>query len=101
MITVLRKPIVTEKASQLGYLRQYVFEVDPSANKLQIKAAIKQMFEVDCATVRTVRTKGKLKSRMTRRGIQSGRTNLVKKAYVTLVEGQTIDIVGGEGGSED
>ena len=101
MITVLRKPVVTEKATKVGFLRQYVFEVDPSANKLQIKAAIKQMFEVDTLTVRTVRVKGKLKNRMTRRGVQTGRTNLVKKAYVTLKEGQTIDIVGGEGASED
>ncbi|MDZ4746458.1 MAG: 50S ribosomal protein L23 [bacterium] len=101
MITVLRRPVVTEKATKVGYLRQYVFEVDPSANKLQIKAAIKQMFEVDAETVRTVRVKGKVKSRMTRRGNQTGRTNLVKKAYVTLKVGQSIDIVGGEGASEE
>jgi large subunit ribosomal protein L23 len=74
-----------------------VFEVDPNSNKLQIRAAIKQMFDVDAITIRTVRTKGKVKARMTRRGYQVGRTNLKKKAYVTLKEGQTIDIVSGEG----
>ena len=100
MITVLRAPIITEKATQLGQQGQYVFEVDPSANKMQIKNAIKQMFDVDAVSVRTVRTKGKLKSRFTRQGWQIGRTNLVKKAYVTLKEGQTIDIVSGEGGED-
>ncbi len=101
MITVLRKPVITEKATSVGYLRQYVFEVDPNANKVQIRAALKQMFDVEVDSIRTVRTKGKVKSRMTRRGVQTGRTNLRKKAYVTLKEGQTIDVVAGEGGSED
>jgi large subunit ribosomal protein L23 len=97
MITVLKKPVITEKATKVGQQGQYVFEVDPNANKLQIKAAIKQMFDVDVQDVRTVRTKGKVKRRMTRRGLQVGRTNLRKKAYVTLKPGQTIDIVAGEG----
>ena len=100
MITVLRKPLITEKATKVGHLNQYVFEVAPDANKLQIRAAIKQMFDVDAVSVRTVRTKGKVKSRMTRQGLQIGRTNLKKKAYVTLKEGQTIDIVSGEGNKE-
>jgi large subunit ribosomal protein L23 len=97
MITVLKKPVITEKATKVGQQGQYVFEVDPNANKLQIKAAIKQMFDVEVADVRTVRTQGKNKRRMTRRGLQTGRTNLRKKAYVTLKPGQTIDIVAGEG----
>jgi large subunit ribosomal protein L23 len=77
-----------------------VFEVAPDANKLQIRQAIKQMFDVDAVSVRTVRTKGKVKTRMTRQGMQVGKTNLKKKAYVTLKEGQTIDIVSGEGNEE-
>jgi large subunit ribosomal protein L23 len=100
MITVLRKPLITEKATKVGHQNQYVFEVAPDANKLQIRAALKQMFDVDAVSVRTVRTKGKVKSRMTRQGLQIGRTNLKKKAYVTLKEGQTIDIVSGEGNEE-
>lgn len=98
MITVLKAPIITEKATKLGTMNQYVFEVDSNANKVQIKAAIKQMFDVDAVSIRTVRIKGKVKSRYTKRGWQTGRTNLQKKAYVTLKEGQTIDIVAGEGG---
>ncbi len=100
MITVLRKPLITEKATKVGHQNQYVFEVAPEANKLQIRAAIKQMFDVDAVSVRTVRTKGKVKTRMTRQGLQVGKTNLKKKAYVTLKEGQTIDIVSGEGNEE-
>ncbi|MBM4177861.1 MAG: 50S ribosomal protein L23 [Ignavibacteria bacterium] len=100
MITVLRKPLITEKATKIGHQNQYVFEVAPDANKLQIRQAIKQMFDVDAVSVRTVRTKGKVKTRMTRQGMQVGKTNLKKKAYVTLKEGQTIDIVSGGGNEE-
>ena len=100
MITILKKPVVTEKATKVGQQRQYVFEVDPAANKVQIRAAIKQMFDVDPITIRTLRTKGKVKTRMTRRGMQVGKTNLKKKAYVTLKEGQSIDIVAGEGAED-
>ena len=101
MITVLKRPLITEKATKVGHSGQYVFEVDPNSNKLQIKAALKQMFDVDVKDVRTVRTKGKVKQRYTRRGLMTGKTNLRKKAYVTLMPGQTIDIVAGEGGTED
>ena len=100
MITVLRKPVVTEKATKVGTQNQYVFEVEPSANKIQIKAAIKQMFDVEAISVRTVRLKGKVKKRYTRGGWQIGRTNLKKKAYITLKAGQTIDIVAGEGAED-
>lgn len=100
MISVLRKPLLTEKASKVGHLNQYVFEVSPDANKLQIRQAIKAMFDVDAVSVRTVRVKGKVKTRMTRKGMQVGRTNLKKKAYVTLKQGQTIDIVSGEGNED-
>ncbi|MFN4907498.1 MAG: 50S ribosomal protein L23 [Bacteroidota bacterium] len=100
MISVLRKPLLTEKATKVGHANQYVFEVAPEANKLQIRQAIKAMFDVDAISVRTVRTKGKVKTRMTRKGMQVGRTNLRKKAYVTLKQGQTIDIVSGEGNED-
>lgn len=101
MITVLRKPLITEKATKVGHHGHYVFEVDPNANKLQIKAAVQQMFDVVVAEVRTVRVKGKVKQRMTKRGLLVGKTNLRKKAYVTLKEGHSIDIVAGEGGTEE
>ncbi|MGQ9818809.1 MAG: 50S ribosomal protein L23 [Candidatus Kapaibacteriales bacterium] len=98
MIEIIRKPIVTEKAMKLGDLRQYVFEVDPKANKIQIKQAIEKMFEVNVVSIRTVRVKGKARSRFTKRGVMRGRTPLKKKAYVTLKEGQSIEIVSGAEG---
>lgn len=100
MITVLKNPIITEKATKITHLRQYVFEVETSSNKVQIKKAIELMFTVNVDSVRTVRIKGKNKVRMTKKGIMRGKTNLVKKAYVTLREGQTIDVVTGEGTEE-
>lgn len=93
---IIKRPIVTEKAMQLGEIGQYVFEVDRKANKIQIKTAIEEMFEVDVRSVRTVNVKGKVKSRLTRRGYQRGRTPSYKKAIVTLKEGQTIDVVAAE-----
>lgn len=100
MITVLQHPIITEKASNIGHLRQYVFAVETDANKVQIKNAIESMFEVNVISVRTVRVKGKAKVRMTKKGVMRGRTNLKKKAYITLKEGQALDVVTGEGSDE-
>lgn len=93
---IIKRPIVTEKAMKLGEIGQYVFEVDRKANKIQIKKAIEEMFEVDVRSVRTVNVKGKVKSRLTRRGYQRGRTPSFKKAFVTLKEGQIIDVVSAE-----
>lgn len=98
MKEIIRKPVITEKATKLGELGQYVFEVDPDANKIEIRDAIHSIFEVDVVSVRTTRVKGKIKSRMTRKGIMKGRRPLRKKAYVTLKKGQTIDIVAGASG---
>lgn len=95
MIEIIKRPIITEKAMKLGEQRQYVFEVDPKANKIQIKKAVEEMFEVKVESVRTLRVKGKVRTRYTRRGIMRGKTPLRKKAYVTLKEGFTIDLVGG------
>jgi large subunit ribosomal protein L23 len=95
MIEVLKRPIITEKAMKLGILGQYVFEVHPLANKIEIKKAVEQMFEVNVVSVRTARSKGKVRSRFSKKGVLRGTTPLRKKAYVTLKKGQTIDIVTG------
>jgi len=100
MITVLQHPIITEKSANIGHLRQYIFAVNTDANKVQIRNAIESMFEVDVVSIRTVRVKGKNKVRMTKKGVMRGRTNLKKKAYITLKEGQTLDVVTGEGSDE-
>jgi large subunit ribosomal protein L23 len=99
MIEIIRKPLITEKAMKLSAHGQYVFSVSPKANKLEIKKAIEELFEVNVESIRTARIKGKVKSRFTRKGLMRGKTALVKKAYVTLKEGQTIDIVSGATGA--
>lgn len=90
---IIKRPVITEKAMGMSHLRQYCFEVHPNANKIEIKKAIEQMFEVDITSIRTLRVKGKVKRRFTRSGIMKGKTNLRKKAYITLKEGQTIELV--------
>lgn len=93
MLKLIKRPIITEKAMGMTENRQYVFEVDPNANKIEIRKVIESMFEVKVTSIRTVRIKGKMKSRVTKKGLMRGRTPLRKKAYVTLKEGQTIDLV--------
>ncbi len=96
MKNVIIKPVITEKAMRLSEQRQYVFIVENSANKIEIKKAVEEMFEVEAQSVRTMRVKGKTKSRFTRTGIMRGKTPTRKKAIVTLKEGYSIDLVGGE-----
>ncbi|PWG79994.1 50S ribosomal protein L23 [Pararcticibacter amylolyticus] len=89
---ILKKPILTEKASILTEkLGRYAFKVDHRANKLQIKTAIEQMYGVNIEAVNTMVVSGKAKSRYTKAGFVSGRSPKYKKAIVTLKEGETID----------
>jgi large subunit ribosomal protein L23 len=91
-MTVILKPIITEKMTHLGEkLNRYGFMVDRRANKLQIKTAIKELYGVDVESVNTMVFSGKNKSRFTKTGVISGRTNAYKKAIVTLAKGETID----------
>lgn len=89
---VLIKPIVTEKMTDKGEsLNQYGFIVDKKANKLQIRKAVEDMYSVTVKSINTMIYAGKAKSRFTRRGMITGRTNTTKKAIVTLVDGDSID----------
>ncbi|MDA3780944.1 MAG: 50S ribosomal protein L23 [Bacteroidales bacterium] len=89
---ILIKPIVTEKMTQQGEdLNRYGFIVKKMANKIQIKTAVEEMYDVTVDTVNTMRFLGKRKSRFTKSGIIEGRSNSFKKAIVTLVEGEQID----------
>jgi len=91
-MTVILKPIITEKMTHLGEkLNRYGFMVDRRANKLQIMQAIKELYGVDVASVNTMVFSGKNKSRFTKSGVISGRTNAYKKAIITLAKGETID----------
>ena len=85
---VIRKPIITEKATMASEANAVVFEVAIDANKPQIKAAVESLFSVKVKAVNTSITKGKVKRF---RG-QLGTRRDVKKAYVTLEEGNTIDV---------
>ena len=89
---ILIKPIVAEKLTVQGEkLNRYGFIVDRDANKLQIKAAVEQMYNVTVADVNTLNYHGKRKSRYTKAGMRRGRMNHLKKAYVTLAGEDKID----------
>ena len=89
---ILVKPIVTEKLTVQGEkLNRYGFIVDREANKLQIKAAVEQAYNVTVAEINTVNYHGKKKSRFTKAGVLTGRMNNYKKAYVTLAGEDKID----------
>ena len=90
---VLIKPILTEKANaQQEKLRRYAFKVAKKANKLEIKKAIESFYGVTVTNVNTAVAPGKNKSRYTKAGIISGRKPSFKKAFVTVAEGETIDL---------
>ena len=73
---IIIKPIVTEKMTVQGEkLNRYGFIVDREANKLQIKTAVEQMYNVTVASVNTLNYHGKRKSRFTKAGILRGRMN--------------------------
>jgi large subunit ribosomal protein L23 len=88
---VIRKPIITEKATLASEHGAVVFEVDIDSTKPQIKEAVESLFKVKVKAINTVVTKGKTKRFRGR----PGRRKDVKKAYVTLVEGNTIDVTTG------
>jgi large subunit ribosomal protein L23 len=89
LLDVIRRPIVTEKVTKLQEtLNQYAFEVDPRANKLEIKRAVEKRFSVKVTGVRTISVHGKLK----RLGRFSGRRPDWKKAIVTLAEDSKIEM---------
>ena len=85
---VIRKPIITEKATLASEANAVVFEVAISANKPMIKEAVESLFGVKVKAVNTTITKGKVK----RFKGMLGKRKDVKKAYVTLEEGNTIDV---------
>jgi len=84
-------PIITEKTTIVSENNQVVFEVPLSASKPEIKEAVEQLFKVSVSAVNTMRVKGKTKRFRGR----PGRRKDVKKAIVTLKDGDTIDIATG------
>jgi large subunit ribosomal protein L23 len=89
---VIHRPIVTEKTMNAAQRRNtYCFEVDPAANKIQIREAVQKMFNVSVLDVRTLTRKGKTKMRRIPTG-RPPRTPDRKRAFVRLAEGQVIDL---------
>ena len=88
---LIRKPIITEKATLASEGGAVVFEVAMDATKPEIKKAVEALFNVKVKAVNTTITKGKVKHFKGKLGTRRD----VKKAYVTLVEGSTIDVTTG------
>ena len=86
---VIRSPLISEKSTFVSQFNYYVFKVCNDSNKSEIKQAIQNLFNVDVKSVNTLIQKGKQKRF---RG-QLGRRVSIKKAFVKLADGQTIDTV--------
>lgn len=91
MFDIIRAPIITEKATMGSEHGQVTFRVPLDASKPEIKAAVEELFKVKVTAVNTLISKGKSKRFRGRLGVRSD----VKKAIVTLAEGQTIDVTTG------
>ncbi len=90
---ILIKPILTEKANQQQEkLRKYAFKVNRKANKLEIKKAVENFYGVSVVEVNTAVAPGKNKTRYTKAGFIKGQKPAYKKAFVTVAEGETIDL---------
>lgn len=90
-MSILKKPLVTEKVSALNEKGKYGFIVDADANKVEIKKAVERQYNVNVEKVNTMNVMGKFKTRYTKAGVLSGRRPNYKKAIVTLAEGEVID----------
>ena len=89
---ILVKPLVTEKMTDMSErFNRYGFVVDRRASKPAIKKAVESLYNVTVENVNTMVYGGKVKSRYTKGGVITGKTNAYKKAIVTLVEGDSID----------
>ena len=91
MYEIIRSPIVTEKATMLSERNQVAFRVALDANKFEVKKAVETLFGVKVRAVNTLIQKGKTKRFKGRPGVRSD----IKKAYVTLEAGQTLDLAAG------
>lgn len=90
---VLVKPILTEKANaQSEKLNKFTFRVSRRANKLEIKDAVEAFYGVTVKEVHTVVVPAKNKTRFTKAGYIKGQKPAYKKAYVTVAEGDSIDL---------
>ncbi|OZI05621.1 50S ribosomal protein L23 [Siphonobacter sp. BAB-5385] len=94
-MSIIIRPLLTEKSTAQNEQGKYGFEVALTANKVEIKKAIEKMYGVKVESVNTVRQIGKKKSRSTRTKITAGFTSTKKRAIVTVAEGEVIDFYQG------
>jgi len=94
MKTIIKKPIITEKATMQSEMEnRFTFEVDTTANKIEIKNAVENMYGVSVTEVRTMNYGGgKPSTKYTNRGIVEQPSRRWKKAIVTVADGETIDL---------
>lgn len=88
---VIVRPVVTEKSTRAAEQNKIVFKISPTATKTEVKAAVEAIFNVKVEKVNTIKIEGKTKRF---RG-QPGQRSDLRKAIVTLAEGQTIDFAAG------
>ena len=92
-MSILIKPIITEKANNDSELNnRYTFQVEKSANKVEIKKAIESAYGVKVIKVRTINVRSDRRVRYTKAGIQLGKSNAIKKAIIQIAEGESIDL---------
>ena len=84
---IIRSPLISEKSTFISQFNYYVFKVSPNSNKKEIKNAVENIFKVEVKSVNTLNQKGKKKRFRGKVGVRAA----IKKAFVKLAEGQTID----------
>jgi large subunit ribosomal protein L23 len=91
-MSIIKKPVITEKMTDASEkYNRFAFVVDRKANKIEIKKAVEEMYNVAVDSVRTMVCIGKKRVRGTKSGMIVGKTSTYKKAIVTLAEGDSID----------
>lgn len=92
-MSILIKPIITEKATNDSELRnRFTFMVNNKANKIEIKDAVETAYGVSVTKVRTMNVRPDRKTKFTKTGVVTGKTSAYKKAIVQVAEGDTIDL---------
>ena len=94
-MSILIKPLVTEKFSAMNEYGKYGFVVERSANKVQIRQEVEKKYGVTVEFVNTMVQPGKSKSRSTKSGVIKGKSKTYKKAIVKVADGDIIDFYSG------
>ena len=91
-MSIIKKPILTEKMmADTERFNRYGFVVEKTANKIEIRKAVEELFSVEVLSIKTMNYPPIRKTRYTKSGVVTGKTNAYKKAIVQIAEGQSID----------